>query len=128
MPEAPRPRLIKVDIGPVGDWGMPIDPSTRDQWPSYYKTVWAEQESSECDLYLIDGRFRVASFMSAVLHCAPSAVLLIHDYFSRPHYHVVKEICREIARTADLSAFQVPVKIDKARAQAILDAHAYDPA
>ena len=127
MPEAPRPRLIKVDIGPVGDWGMPIDPSTRDQWPSYYKTVWAEQES-QCDLYLIDGRFRVASFMSVVLHCPPSPNILIHDYFSRPHYHVVKEICREIARTADLSAFQVPVNIDKARAQTILDAHAYNPA
>lgn len=126
LPNLPQRRLIKADIGPTGDWGMPTDPNTRDRWPSYYQAVWAEQESTDCDLYLIDGRFRVACFMSVVLRDGPSAIILIHDFFSRPHYHIVKEVCREIARVEELSAFQVPANIDRERAQAILDAHAYD--
>jgi hypothetical protein len=128
MPNLPPPRLINVDIGPTGEWGVPIDPSTRERWPSYYQAVWtAEPESAECDLFLIDGRFRVACFMSVVLRCGPTAIILIHDFFSRPHYHVVKEVCGEIARAEELSAFQVPANIDKERARTILDAHAYDP-
>lgn len=126
MADLPQPRLIRADIGPTGDWGMPIDPATRDRWPSYYRTVWADPESSGCDLYLIDGRFRVASFMSVVLRCQPSSIILIHDFFSRSPYHVVREVCREIARAEELSAFQIPANIAKADVQAILDAHAYD--
>jgi hypothetical protein len=127
-PNAPQPRLVKADIGPTGDWGWPVDGATRDKWPSYYTTAWAEPDSAKCDLFLIDGRFRVACFMSVILHCRPSAIILIHDFFSRPAYHVVKEICEEVARAEELSAFQAPANVDRGRAQAILDAHAYNPA
>ncbi len=123
---APKPRLIKADIGPTGDWGAPADPATRDKWPSYYTTAWAEPGAAECDLFLIDGRFRVACFMSVILHCPPSAIILVHDFFSRPHYHVVKEVSREIARSEELSAFRASENVDRTRAQAILNAHSYN--
>lgn len=126
--DVPPPRLVKADIGPVGEWGLPADPATRDRWPSYYSDVWSDPESAECDLYLVDGRFRVASFMSVVLHCRSPAIIIVHDFASRPGYHVVKEICREIARSEDLSVFQIPVAADTARARAIMEDYAYIPA
>lgn len=125
--DAPAPRLVKVDIGPVGDWGKPTDPATRDRWPSYYSNVWSEPESADCDLYLVDGRFRVASFMSVVLRCRPTAIIIVHDFASRSGYHVVKEVCREVARAEDLSVFQIPTAVDTAHARAILEKYAYNP-
>lgn len=126
--DVPAPRLVKVDVGPVGDWGRPLDPSTRDRWPTYYSSVWSDPDSAECDLYLVDGRFRVASFMSIVLRCRPATIIVVHDFASRSGYHVVKEICREVARAEDLSVFQVPTTADTDRARAILDSYAYNPA
>lgn len=125
LPGSSQPKLIKVDIGPTGDWGAPIDPMTRDKWPSYYNSVWNEPDSTECDLYLIDGRFRVACFMSTVLSCKPSTIVLVHDFSSRPHYHVIKEVSREVARCEDLSAFQISGDFDRERALSILDTYAY---
>jgi hypothetical protein len=127
FPDSPAPRLVKVDIGPVGDWGKPTDPGTRDRWPSYYSDVWAEPGSADCDLYLVDGRFRVASFMSVVLRCRPSAIIVVHDFASRSGYHVVKEVCREVARAEDLSVFQIPPVVDNERARNILEHYAYNP-
>jgi hypothetical protein len=127
VPNQPQPRLFKADIGPTGEWGMPIDSGARNKWPIYYQGVWTGPGSVECDLHLIDGRFRVACFMSVVLRGNANGLILFHDFFSRPHYHIVREVCREIARAGDLSAFQIPAKPDRERAEQILRDRAYDP-
>ncbi len=96
--------LIHVDIGPVGELGMPVDPATRDRWPAYYETVWRHPGSLDADLFLVDGRFRVACFMKTLLNCSPDAVIMIHD-FTRPYYQVIRQVAREIASVDSLSAF-----------------------
>jgi hypothetical protein len=121
-----RPSLVRVDIGPIGEWGWPTDPGTRDRWPSYYSQVWSQRGSAEADLFLIDGRFRVACFLSVLLHGQPGAILLMHDFASREHYHVVRSVAREIAVAEDLSAFQVPANADKRRISTLLQEHGYD--
>ncbi|WP_129608849.1 MULTISPECIES: hypothetical protein [Rhodoplanes] len=94
-----------IDIGPVGNWGIPVDNSRRDYYPSYFDGVWS---TFNClpDLILIDGRFRVECAQAAISRVGPSTILLIHDYVSRPEYHVVERYLEPIDRANDLVAFR----------------------
>ena len=59
-----------VDIGEVGDWGVPKNLTNSSTWPSYSDAIL--KYGYEADLVLVDGRFRVA--------CALHAVLLSYSY------------------------------------------------
>jgi hypothetical protein len=122
-----KPNLIHVDIGPVGDWGRPIDNTARNLWPSYYFTPWSNTAIYDTDLYLIDGRFRVACFATILLGCRSDSIILIHDFSSRSGYQVVKEIAHEIARAGDLSAFIPTRSKGLRRVQEILGQYSHDP-
>lgn len=97
--------LHYADIGPVRDLGYPVDEHDRDRWPTYSTSVWAERDADDCDLYLIDGRFRVCCFAELLMRAKNGAVILIHDFENRPQYHAIKSLCRNIAITENLSAF-----------------------
>ena len=47
------------------------------------------------DVYLVDGRYRVACVCLAFLHAekfgATDVIVLMHDYGARPQYHVVEQ-------------------------------------
>jgi hypothetical protein len=120
-----KPQLRFVDVGPIGDWGFPTDGSAKSRWPDYHSAIWTVQRSSDADLYLVDGRFRVACFAQTVLHCKPSAIIGIHDFSSRPAYHCVREIAQEIATAGDMSFF-LPLS-RRQTAEAILQAHYTEP-
>ncbi len=125
---AVTPDLVFEDIGPVGDWGAPTDIASEDLWPNYYSGVWQKRPVDDTDLYLVDGRFRVACFASIVRRCRPDAVILIHDFDSRPHYHPVTTIARRIAGVDDLAVF-VPADGRRASAvDALLERFGFDPA
>lgn len=104
-----KPQMIHIDIGPVGDWGFPTDPNTKHLWPTYHEFIWNHDNSRNGDLYIIDGRFRVACFAQIVLNCNKSSLIMFHDFQSREHYHCVRSIAREIATSEDLSVF-VPLQ------------------
>jgi hypothetical protein len=99
------PELISVDIGPLAEWGYPSDLATVDRWPSYHSSVWCDPKTLAADLYFIDGRFRVACFMQALLNGPDDALYAVHDFDSRPHYHVMRDVAREVAIVDDLSIF-----------------------
>jgi hypothetical protein len=101
-----EPTLLHIDIGPTGDWGFPIDHSTQSKWARYHEAVWDLEESKEADLYMIDGRFRVACFAQAVKHGDSKCIIGFHDFGSRKQYHCVYEIAKEIATVEDMSFFQ----------------------
>ncbi|WP_040674709.1 MULTISPECIES: hypothetical protein [unclassified Nitrobacter] len=121
-----RPELIFVDIGQTGEWGFPADASTKSRWPDYHSAIWKMPHSAAADLYFVDGRFRVACFAQIVLHCGPNAIIGIHDFTSRPKYHCVREIAREIATAGDISFFR-PLP-EKKIAEAILESFRSEPA
>ena|SRR5579859_1023990 len=123
-----QPKLIFADIGPTGDWGRPTDPKKQHLWPNYYNKMWLEPASQNADLYLIDGRFRVSCFMAALTHCRDDSVVLVHDFTSRPEYHIVREVAREFAAAGDLSAFIAGPNRDKEKLHTLLDKYAYNPA
>lgn len=97
--------LVLVDIGPTGGWGYPSDPATAERWPAYHEAVWDRPKAREADFCLVDGRFRAACFLQALLHCRPDTLIAIHDFNSRPGYHVARELAREVAMAEDLSVF-----------------------
>src|SRR5262245_36176531 len=122
-----EPILTYVDIGETGEWGFPKDETSRDLWPLYHSSMWSNPRLAEADFYLIDGRFRLACFAQALLHCGDRAFVAFHDYASRPHYHAAAGIGREVARVNDLSIFMHPTALDRKLAQRLIDDHAHDP-
>jgi len=104
---AVKPDLHCVDIGPTGEWGCPTDETTRSRWPTYHRSLDALETVGIADLFLVDGRFRVACFMQIALRAYPSTIIMLHDFRSRPQYHVVRSVAREIAVAEDMSVFQI---------------------
>jgi hypothetical protein len=123
-----QPTLVHVDIGRTIDWGQPSDPSTRERWPDYHRAIWAQSESSDADLYMVDGRFRVACFMQILLHSRTDALMMIHDFNFRREYHVIKEVAREIVAADSLSLFVRRADRNETHVREILAAHEYNPA
>ena len=122
-----KPVTVHVDIGPTGAWGRPADPATQVRWPSYYEAVWELPASSDADLYLVDGRFRVACFMRTLLNCRADALIMIHDFASRAQYHVIRQVAREVASAEDFSVFVSIPGQSRADIRRILKAHRINP-
>lgn len=78
-----------VDVGAVGDWGRPIDYKKRENFKNYADKLW--EQNLTPDLVLIDGRFRVACFLTCLLKAPKDTVIIFDDYTNRPEYHLVEE-------------------------------------
>lgn len=84
------------NIGETGDWGVPKNNSHFKNYWNYMTTPWecARKESLNPDLILIDGRFRVASFLYSIVCSELNTTILFDDYTNRPEYHVCEEFCK----------------------------------
>lgn len=119
------PRLIPVDIGQLGEWGFPLNHDRKFSWLNYYSLLWELCDAKKTDLCLIDGRFRVASFMSALLNCRDDSVLLIHDFDSRPQYHIIRDVADEIESVHSLYAFKRAKGVKDEQIKAIMEEYKY---
>jgi len=101
--------IFYCDIGPVKEWGYPIndEPDQRFLRYSFFPWVQAERMAINPDLILIDGRFRVASFLSSYQRALPGTVILFDDYYTRPEYHVVERIELPYMQIGNVAAFCV---------------------
>ncbi|MEO7222973.1 MAG: hypothetical protein ABIY37_10910 [Devosia sp.] len=107
--QAGRLTLWHGDIGPTKAYGYPATPwwrlrrpGHRNKWPNYYETIWTQAGTAEADLFLIDGRFRVASGLAVAANCRDEAVVLVHDFRSRPDYNALLEVYEKIDRVRSL--------------------------
>ncbi len=116
-----QPHLIHVDIGPTNTLGHPTDPATQDRWQAYPRRLWSVPGIGETDLFLIGGRFRVASAIQTLLHCRPDTIILFETYQARREYHSFSQFAREIARADALTAFVRRADFDAPRAAAMLE-------
>ena len=78
---------ICVDQGAVGAWGWPLDAVRRQDGAPYVNAPWAAAGAP--DLVLVDGRYRVACALAALARVAPGGLVAIHDFWPRPHYHLL---------------------------------------
>lgn len=120
--DAKSVRAVHVDIGATGNWGMPVDRSAEARWPDYSRAILNDPE--DFDLCLVDGRFRVACFLTAMAHMRSDAIACIHDYTPRDYYKVVEKYTRPIcgvdtimffARRADKSPQELMEAADSFR-------------
>jgi hypothetical protein len=119
------PELYHIDLGSIGEWGYPTDHNTKHKWPEYYEFIWTVDGSCDADLYIIDGRFRVASFAQAVLHCRSDSIICFHDFASRPQYRCVYDLAREILAVEDISFFIIKPNV-RDRAYEIIKEHRFN--
>lgn len=109
-----------IDVGPVGGWGMPQTYAYRHAFRSYVEALWEDTETP--DFVLVDGRFRVASFLTTLLRADPGTAVIFDDYVDRAPFHVVEEFLAPEQRTSRQALFVVPRTVDHATVEATRDA------
>ena len=109
-----------VDIGPLANWGYPKCHAMRHNYGAYSESLWDGDLSP--DLVLVDGRFRVACFLTTLLRAAPGTKIIFDDYADRPLYHLVEEFCPPSARSYRQALFVVPHNLDRAAIEKTRDA------
>lgn len=95
-----------IDIGPLEAWGYPRDYSGRQRYVEYAEAPFRDGLSPDC--LFIDGRLRVACFLTALLNCRPGTIIVFDDYVKRPRYHVVEEFLEPMTRGVRQAVFYVP--------------------
>lgn len=104
-------RVEAVDIGPTGDWGLPLSSKHREKFPDYSLSILKHE--CEFDRILVDGRFRVACTLAAVQHIMKRGQsiedtrIFIHDFWNRPVYHVVLEFLDEVESVESAGIFKI---------------------
>lgn len=119
---------IYVNIGPTGDWGHPTSRECAHMWPNYVREPWSRLSDAgeKPDLVLIDGRFRIASFLTSLLHAPAGCVILFDDYVDRPSYHVVERYLKPARLAGRMAQFLVPTQRPAGLEKAI-DQYCQDP-
>lgn len=78
---------LHVEVhGERGEFGNPVDEGARDAWPHVSGAVLLHPAPAAIHVVLVDGRFRAASIYKAAA-VATNAVILVHDWDTRPAYH-----------------------------------------
>ena len=123
-------RKIKfVNIGPTKEWGYPKDDSHKNLWPTYPLAV--QQESSSFDVYLVDGRFRVACACQALMHGHADSRIMLHDYDLswdiRKHYQVVETLADLLHKENNLAVFKRKKTISDAEIRSVFEKYKFHP-
>ena len=97
------------DVGPVGDWGVPIDREKSADFWRYMVRPWQLARTNNLipDAILIDGRFRVASFLYSLISARIGTVIMFDDYFDREHYFIVEKYCKLREKHGRMGVFYV---------------------
>lgn len=106
VPEDPRFHLQSVFIGQTRDWGYPINTKHSHLWPNYALAPF--QKKHNYDLVLIDGRFRVACGLACFLSLSSACQILVHDFWDRPHYHILTKFFTVKQRVDNFAVLIVP--------------------
>lgn len=95
------------DVGPVGDWGRPVNDARIRDYHRYMAMPWdsARDLGVIPDLIMVDGRFRVACLLYSLLCARTGATILFDDYSDRPQYHVVERFCDLVEMRGRMAVF-----------------------
>ncbi len=109
--EKTRLKFFPVNIGKVGDWGVPIETDKANLFPDYSRNVF--EKFKDNDLIFIDGRFRVACAIQAVLNSSINTKILMHDYTDREYYHVIEQFLDIVEVVDTLVLFKIKPNVDR---------------
>jgi hypothetical protein len=124
-----RLRMHCVDIGPTRKWGHPLDDESKARWPQYAQAVWQVALPTPVDFVLIDGRFRVACALMALLKARPDARVAFHDFWTRlKAYGAILPFFDVVGRAGSLAILAPRQDLAQARIETLLPHYLSDPA
>ena len=94
-----RVHAVPVDIGPTEGWGYPNSTNTHNGKKMARYSLAVADVKTALDVIFIDGRFRVACALQAML-THPKAVILVHNFIGGHHYPSYK-ILLNVARIVE---------------------------
>ena len=103
-------KLKWIDLGEVKNWGFPISYEKIKNIDYYLKFIW--EQNLKPDLVLIDGRFRVACFLTCLKYANEGTIIIFDDYIQRKTYHIVEKFISPYNYNNRQSFFKVPNKIN----------------
>jgi hypothetical protein len=105
-----RHHLQHIDIGPTARFGYPASEVAWRKFGNYPLQPWTlvREHGLRPDLVLIDGRFRVASFLATLIHAPAGCRVLFDDYGGRDAYHRVTAFVRPRRLIDRMAEFVVP--------------------
>ena len=86
--ESKKLTLKYLDIGDVKNYGRPVSYEFHKNFQSYTDFFW--EQNVDPDFILIDGRFRVCSFLTCLKYASEGTHILFDDYCDRKYYHIVE--------------------------------------
>ena len=119
---APGARRFHVDLGPLADWSYPATADRQEHWPAYAASL-DRVAAADTDVVFVDGRFRVACALTALLRF-PKATVLVHDWM-RTGYHVLMEHAMIIEEVDTLVVLARRPDFDASAAGELLRRYAY---
>lgn len=109
---AAKLHLHHGDIGLTKEWGHPLDDDDFRKWPDYPTKIWRTKCFAHPDLVLIDGRFRVACFLTTLFSISRPTRVLFDDYLERPVYQAAQDFAAPSAYFGRMAQFDlVPTPI-----------------
>lgn len=110
-----RLNVFLENIGPTKKWGFPVDESHKELFPDFSKNIYSQIPTEDIDLVLIDGRFRVACALMAVIQFytrREHVHIMIHDYTIRSEYSIIEKYLERIDGSDTLMVFKIKEEVD----------------
>ena len=117
--------LHHADIGPTTSLGYPLPTTDSALFANYFSGFLAHLQHQP-DVVLVDGRFRVLCVLQALLSF-PTATVLVHDFWDRPHYHSVLELTDVLDRVDKLVVLKRSAKVSDELLRSWYDERAIQP-
>lgn len=102
--------ITHIDLGKLKTWGTPEGYEFRQNFKKYLNAIWVK--SLKPDIVLVDGRFRVACFLTSLLNADEGSIIIFDDYTLRPEYHIVEIFEKPIETNGRQAAFKVSGNYD----------------
>lgn len=99
--------LHVVDIGITADWGKPVNHRGWRRYHHYPISVWDRDDFVHPDVVLIDGRFRLACFLTTLYRITRPVTVLFDDYKDRPAYHRVETLVQPSTLIGRMARFDL---------------------
>lgn len=115
--------IYHVNIGKTKQWGFP-DNKDYGMWLNYSVKIF-QRIFLDVDFILIDGRFRVITFLSCLFYMK-NIIIAIHDYENRKEYHICEQFGKKIYSVDSLSLFQHNSNISMENIYKEMQNHIYD--
>jgi hypothetical protein len=119
-----RLTFVHADIGDTLNWAIP-KVFSRTKWAAVSSAVYDQYPNFIPDTILIDGRFRVACALMVLIKFK-NVTISIHDFWSRPYYHVLLEYLDVIEQADDLGVFKPKENISSASILSDYEAYKYN--